>query len=71
MKEAGCTEFYIEKLSGATMVSPELQRMLEELEEGDLVIIHEIVANNYFEGNIDNEFIFRRFDEFAILYRYC
>ncbi|MDO7487055.1 recombinase family protein [Peribacillus frigoritolerans] len=42
IKEVGCTELYIEKLSGATMERPELQRMLEELEEGDKVIIHEI-----------------------------
>lgn len=42
LKEAGCKEFYIEKLSGASMERPELQRMLEELEAGDTVIIHEI-----------------------------
>lgn len=42
LKEAGCTEFYIEKLSGASIERPELLRMLEELESGDIVIIHEI-----------------------------
>lgn len=42
LKEAGCTEFYIEKLSGASMERPELQRMLEELNKGDTIIIHEI-----------------------------
>ena len=42
LKEVGCTDFYIEKLSGATMERPELQRMLEELKEGDMVIIHEM-----------------------------
>lgn len=42
LKEAGCTEFYIEKLSGASMERPELQRMLEDLQVGDTVIIHEI-----------------------------
>ncbi|MEB2492866.1 recombinase family protein [Peribacillus frigoritolerans] len=42
LKEAGCTKFYIEKLSGASMEGPELQRMLEELEAGDMVIIHEM-----------------------------
>ncbi|MED3835101.1 recombinase family protein [Peribacillus frigoritolerans] len=42
LKEADCTELYIERLSGASMERPELQRMLEELEEGDIVIIHEI-----------------------------
>nr|WP_258831631.1 MULTISPECIES: recombinase family protein [Peribacillus] len=42
LKEAGCTDFFIEKISGASMNRPELQRMLEELREGDIVIIHEI-----------------------------
>lgn len=42
LKEAGCTDFFIEKISGASMDRPEFQRMLEELEEGDIVIIHEI-----------------------------
>ncbi|MCP1190798.1 recombinase family protein [Priestia flexa] len=42
LKEAGCKEFYIEKLSGASMERPELQRMLEELNKGDTIIIHEI-----------------------------
>jgi DNA invertase Pin-like site-specific DNA recombinase len=42
LKEIGCTVFYEEKISGATMERPELQRMLEELEEGDTVIVHEI-----------------------------
>lgn len=42
LKETGCSDFFIEKISGASMDRPELQRMLEELEEGDIVIIHEI-----------------------------
>ncbi|KIO60970.1 hypothetical protein B4065_3459 [Caldibacillus thermoamylovorans] len=42
LKEAGCKEFYIEKLSGASMERPELQRMLGELNKGDTIIIHEI-----------------------------
>ena len=42
LKEVGCTDFSIEKLSGASMERPELQRMLQELEEGDTIIIHEI-----------------------------
>jgi DNA invertase Pin-like site-specific DNA recombinase len=42
LMESGCTEFYIEKLSGASMERPELQRMLEELDVGDMVIIHEM-----------------------------
>jgi DNA invertase Pin-like site-specific DNA recombinase len=42
LKEAGCTVLYIEKLSGASMERPELQRMLDELNTGDMVIIHEI-----------------------------
>ncbi|CAN7181147.1 recombinase family protein [Peribacillus frigoritolerans] len=42
LKEAGCTDFFIEKISGASMERPELQRMLKELEAGDTVITHEI-----------------------------
>jgi DNA invertase Pin-like site-specific DNA recombinase len=42
LMESGCTEFYIEKLSGASMERPELQRMLEVLETGDMIIIHEM-----------------------------
>ncbi|WHY12700.1 recombinase family protein [Peribacillus frigoritolerans] len=42
LKEAGCTDFFIEKISDASMDRPELQRMLEELGEGDIVIIREI-----------------------------
>ncbi|GGI18484.1 recombinase family protein [Gottfriedia solisilvae] len=42
LEEAGCTSFYIEKLSGASMERPELQKMLEEINEGDTIIIHEI-----------------------------
>ncbi|MDF1999480.1 recombinase family protein [Peribacillus frigoritolerans] len=42
LKEAGCTDFFIEKISGASMDRPELQRMLKELEAGDTVITHEI-----------------------------
>ncbi|KAA0940155.1 recombinase family protein [Sporosarcina sp. ANT_H38] len=42
LKEAGCTEFYTEKISGATTERPQLQLMLSELQEGDTVIIHEL-----------------------------
>ena len=34
--------FYEEKLSGATMERPELQRLLLELQEGNIVYVHEI-----------------------------
>ncbi|WP_258110084.1 recombinase family protein [Alicyclobacillus sp. SP_1] len=42
LKAVGCRVFYEEKLSGATMERPELQRLLLELREGDIVYVHEI-----------------------------
>lgn len=42
LKEHGCTEFYIEKISGASMDRPHLKEMLESLSAGDMIIVHEI-----------------------------
>jgi DNA invertase Pin-like site-specific DNA recombinase len=42
LKEVGCTVFYEEKISGATMDRPQLQQMIADLKEGDTVIVHEI-----------------------------
>lgn len=42
LKEVGCDVFYEEKLSGKNTERPELQRMLSELQEDDVVIVHEI-----------------------------
>lgn len=42
LKEAGCEYIYIEKVSGATTERLELQSMLDELQKGDLIIIHEL-----------------------------
>jgi DNA invertase Pin-like site-specific DNA recombinase len=42
LKEADCKVFYEEKLSGKNTERPELQRMLNELKDGDVVIVHEI-----------------------------
>ncbi|MFB9762486.1 recombinase family protein [Ectobacillus funiculus] len=42
LKQAGCTVFYEEKVSGATMERPQLQALLDELQEGDIVLVHEI-----------------------------
>jgi DNA invertase Pin-like site-specific DNA recombinase len=42
LKAEGCKVFYEEKLSGKNTERPELQRMLSELQEGDIVIVHEI-----------------------------
>lgn len=42
LQEAGCELFYTEKVSGATTDRPELQRMLNELEAGDTIVIHEL-----------------------------
>ena len=42
LKAAGCTSFFEEKISGATMQRPELKRLLDELKQGDVVYVHEI-----------------------------
>lgn len=42
LKEAGCEIFYEEKISGKDTDRPELQRMLIEIQQGDIVIVHEI-----------------------------
>ena len=42
LKEAGCEKFYEEKISGKDTDRPELQRMLTEIHQGDIVIVHEI-----------------------------
>ncbi|MBH0357250.1 recombinase family protein [Bacillus toyonensis] len=42
LKEAGCTLFYEEKISGATMERPQLKQLVEDLQEGDTVFVHEI-----------------------------
>lgn len=42
LKEQGCEVVYQEKISGKNTNRPELQRMLNELEEGDVIIIAEL-----------------------------
>jgi DNA invertase Pin-like site-specific DNA recombinase len=42
LKDAGCEIFYEEKISGKNTDRPQLQKMLDELQEGDIVIVHEI-----------------------------
>lgn len=42
LKEAGCTIFYEEKVSGATMERPQLQKLLNEIKEDDTVYVHEV-----------------------------
>ena len=42
LSDNGCTEFYIEKISGASMERPKLNEMLDSLSMGDMVIVHEI-----------------------------
>ena len=39
LKQAGCTKFFREKVSGAFRDRPELNRMLDQLREGDVVIV--------------------------------
>lgn len=42
LKAVGCTVFYEEKVSGATMECPELKRLLDKLQQNDVVYVHEI-----------------------------
>ena len=39
LKKAGCRKIFKEKVSGATRVRPEFQRMLDQLREGDVVVV--------------------------------
>jgi DNA invertase Pin-like site-specific DNA recombinase len=39
LKEAGCGQTYQEKITGAKRERPELQKMLEHLREGDVIVI--------------------------------
>jgi DNA invertase Pin-like site-specific DNA recombinase len=39
LQKAGCRKIFQEKVSGATRARPELQRMLEHLREGDVIVI--------------------------------
>lgn len=42
LKDAGAEILYLDKLSGSTRNRPQLERMMEELEPGDEVVIHEM-----------------------------
>jgi DNA invertase Pin-like site-specific DNA recombinase len=39
LKDAECTQIYREKITGAKRERPELQKMLEHLREGDVIVI--------------------------------
>ena len=39
LKAAGCGKIYKEKITGATRERPELQKLLDQLREGDIVVI--------------------------------
>ena len=39
LKKAGCRKIFKEKASGAAGVRPELQRMLDQLREGDVIVV--------------------------------
>ena len=39
LEKAGCRKVFQEKVSGATGARPELQRMLEQLREGDVIVV--------------------------------
>ena len=42
LRKAGCESIYSEKISGAKVQRPELERMLDTLREGDTVVITEL-----------------------------
>jgi DNA invertase Pin-like site-specific DNA recombinase len=42
LKEAACDTIYMEKVSGATLDRPELQKMLDNLNPGDTVVISDL-----------------------------
>ena len=42
LTDAGCERIYQEKVSGASKERPELDRMLDALREGDVVIVTEL-----------------------------
>src|SRR6516162_8880383 len=39
LQKAGCRKIFQEKVSGATRARPELQRLLEHLREGDVIVV--------------------------------
>ena len=39
LKEAGCEKVFEEKVSGASKVQPELEKMLDQLRAGDVVVV--------------------------------
>jgi DNA invertase Pin-like site-specific DNA recombinase len=39
LQEAGCQRIYAEKVSGATRARPQLERMLDQLRAGDVVVV--------------------------------
>ena len=39
LKKAGCTKIFREKVSGASRERPELKRMLDQIREGDIVVV--------------------------------
>ena len=39
LKKAGCTKIFREKVSGASRDRPELKRMLDQIREGDVVVV--------------------------------
>src|SRR4051812_29348823 len=44
LKQAGCKRIYEEKVSGATRDRPALTRMLDQLREGDVVVVARLEA---------------------------
>ncbi|KAA3660584.1 MAG: recombinase family protein [Chloroflexi bacterium] len=39
LEKIGCTEIYQEKMTGSTKERPQLQKMIEQLREGDVIVV--------------------------------
>jgi DNA invertase Pin-like site-specific DNA recombinase len=39
LRKAGCKKIFREKISGASRERPELQRMLDQVREGDTIVV--------------------------------
>ncbi len=42
LKEAGCEKIYQEKISGATMDRPQLKKMIDSLQAGDIIVVSDL-----------------------------
>ena len=60
LKQAGCEKIYEEKISGTKMERPELNKMLDHLRTGDIIVIEELTR---LSRNVRDFFILVEFIE--------